>query len=527
MNRLREDVQMAIRGGKAEIKLVAAGVVAVAGMFGVNYSLQEPKSHEGSLAPERVIGDPVGGAAVGAANMPAILGENAYSTSLGGESSFPKPFLSSEDKSKATTARITDSEEASKFVKQIDSLGRVWTRVYFATDRSMLELNSVWIYARLWMPVAFGLMIAVGLGLYFIVRSRQVWSAVGTLVSLGAALYFTHSAVVGTGAIWQLSRSSDIAFGTNRSTHSGDYPLHLGFSDVTIPPDHRPGEFERPQLIRMEWKEDDLKHVVLQRVEVMPHDEFFADLQQADKKSALVFIHGFNVRFDDALRRTGQLAVDLEYTGIPILYSWPSQGKTISYTKDEANVGWTVPHLEQFLVDLRIKGNLKQIHVVAHSMGNRALLGMAERLGLRDTFQEPLIARAVMAAPDVDSLEFQNRFAKPLKRVAKATTVYGSRHDRALLLSESIHGYDRLGLVSEEFRSIENVDMVDTTPLDLSMLGHSYYGSHPVVLDDIKAFFRNQASASVRPWLRPDPKSGQANIVWRFAELESQLKSVH
>jgi esterase/lipase superfamily enzyme len=399
----------------------------------------------------------------------------------------------------------------------LDESGRKWVRVYFATDRARLDFNGYWIYTRLWLPVFMGVMVASILVIGIAVGVRRWIAITGTSVALAMTAYFSHQAILGTHYIRLLSQSSHVAFGTTRQAEkTGGYPLHLGVSEVTIPPNHRPGELERPSLLRLEWKENDLKHVSLQRVEVLSVDNFFADLKAKGKDSALVFIHGFNVKFDDALRRTAQLTSDLDYRGIPVLYSWPSKGKTLSYTRDEANVGWTVPHLEEFLVDLKNRGNLEHIHVVAHSMGNRALLGVVERLGLRGGLDKPLLSRVVMAAPDVDSLEFQNRFSTLLRRVATATVVYGSRNDRALQLSESIHGHGRLGLVSDHFGSQENVDMIDTSPLDWSMLGHSYYGDSPLVMDDIKAFLSAQFSAHSRPWLQMETGASPSRIVWRF-----------
>ena len=41
-------------------------------------------------------------------------------------------------------------------------------------------------------------------------------------------------------------------------------------------------------------------------------------------KQVFVFVHGFNVSFENALRRTAQIAYDLNFDGAPFLFSWPS-----------------------------------------------------------------------------------------------------------------------------------------------------------------------------------------------------------
>jgi esterase/lipase superfamily enzyme len=508
------------RRGKVAIKWIATAVLGGAGLATVTYSTSEKSPLKSPLAQLSVDGSGFNSLAEPlplAADTPkkSSPAKKRFSDSLDLESTTSNQNESLRADSPTALAESSRSDSPRAFPS--DTEGRKWVRVYFATDRSRLDLTGTWIYARLWLPVALGVLIASILALGIVAGVKRVIACVGTAIAVVMTAFFAQQAIVGTQTIQVLAQSSKVAFGTTRlSAKSSEYPLHVGVSEVTLPPNHRPGELERPSLLKLEWSEDDRKHVSLQRVDVMAPNAFFDDVKAKGRESALVFIHGFNVRFDDALRRTAQLTADLEYQGIPILYSWPSSGKTLAYTRDESNVGWTVPHLETFLMDLRERAKLKHIHVVAHSMGNRALLGVIERLGMRGSTESRLLSRVIMAAPDVDALEFQNRYSRLLQRVVTATTIYGSKNDRALQLSESIHGHNRLGLVSEEFGSIENIDMIDTSPLDLSLLGHSYYGDSPLVMDDIRAFLSIHATASSRPWLRMDASVAPHRVVWRF-----------
>ena len=52
------------------------------------------------------------------------------------------------------------------------------------------------------------------------------------------------------------------------------------------------------------------------------------------KDHALVFVHGYDTSFDNALYRTAQIAYDLRFDGAPFLYSWPSGGAVVSYPYD-------------------------------------------------------------------------------------------------------------------------------------------------------------------------------------------------
>ena len=42
---------------------------------------------------------------------------------------------------------------------------------------------------------------------------------------------------------------------------------------------------------------------------------------------ALIFVHGFNVSFDNALFRAAQIAYDLNFDGPGVSFSWPSRGQ--------------------------------------------------------------------------------------------------------------------------------------------------------------------------------------------------------
>ena len=58
-------------------------------------------------------------------------------------------------------------------------------------------------------------------------------------------------------------------------------------------------------------------------------------MQRAARDDAFLFIHGYNVTFEGAARRTAQMAYDLGFNGAAVFYSWPSQGTPTAYTIDE------------------------------------------------------------------------------------------------------------------------------------------------------------------------------------------------
>ncbi len=125
-------------------------------------------------------------------------------------------------------------------------------------------------------------------------------------------------------------------------------PLTLGECVVSVPVTrHVLGELERPTWWTLDWgnwSENPERHFVIVALAVLGKESFWTAVQDqanhAPDGEALVFIHGYNVSFGDAVLRTAQLAWDLSFKGAPIVYSWPSDGHTLAYVADkEANEG--------------------------------------------------------------------------------------------------------------------------------------------------------------------------------------------
>lgn len=158
----------------------------------------------------------------------------------------------------------------------------------------------------------------------------------------------------------------------------GDNNLTYGIADVSIPPTHRRGQLERPfSLWKIQFKENVERHIVITSCNCLSIGDWKGNaidkLAEMESKSALVFIHGFNVSFDDAIRQAAQIGFDLQLQSLITAYSWTSQGAVSNYAADEDSVKLTVPNFIDFLNTLTSIG-ITTIHVIAHSMGNRALV---------------------------------------------------------------------------------------------------------------------------------------------------------
>ena len=172
--------------------------------------------------------------------------------------------------------------------------------------------------------------------------------------------------------------ASDFATADQSDKYTGDRgPMAYGQAFVSIPRGHVAGELEAPSIFRLEFREDPEKHVVLLQTTPQSKDAFVKSLRArvaASKgKNAFIFVHGYNVAFADAARRTAQLSYDLSFDGAPIFFSWPSQASLQGYTVDEANIEWATSHIKQFIADSADQSGADNLYLVGHSMGNRGL----------------------------------------------------------------------------------------------------------------------------------------------------------
>jgi esterase/lipase superfamily enzyme len=266
-----------------------------------------------------------------------------------------------------------------------------------------------------------------------------------------------------------------------------DESLHLGTLDVSIPRDHQPGHIERPIWWKLQFRQDPEKHVVL--LSVVPQDEqaFYAALSakvtSSPGKDAFVFIHGFDNTFEQAAWRTAQLAYDLHFAGAPIMYSWPSKGGVTDYLADEATVEWAAPHLEKFLLAVAAQSHATNVHLIAHSMGNRALTRALAAIADRHAAALPMFKHVFLAAPDVDVGVFK-QLAAAFPSTATHVTLYASANDKAIALSERFHEFWRVG-DSKHICVVPRVDTIDASAVDTSLLGHSYFGDNTSILGDM------------------------------------------
>jgi esterase/lipase superfamily enzyme len=247
----------------------------------------------------------------------------------------------------------------------------------------------------------------------------------------------------------------------------------------------------------------------------------------------LVFIHGFDNSFDDAIKRAGYNRAWFADGGAPgttnvVAFTWPSLGQLLSnnpasltsgYRGDQAQAGNSGFHIAKFFLEIdklatafRLAKPNGRIFLLAHSMGNWAL-----QAGVASWFQQRVSNDVVfdevfLAAADerFDSFETPNgqRLSR-LPQIARRISIYYSDLDTILWLSHSVNGIARVGggdgpkdkynpavYPPAKFRMRACGGVMDYPCLDSFDASHQYYRRSKKVRADIVSMMAGGASGS-------------------------------
>ena len=221
------------------------------------------------------------------------------------------------------------------------------------------------------------------------------------------------------------------------------------------------------------------------------------DLAFAPDRPVVIVVHGYNTSWTWATREAAQLAMDLADQGTPVtplLFSWPSGGLT-RYPADENVAMRSVPRFETFLQATLARAGDTPVHLVAHSMGARlTAVALDDLWGGRGAVPARGLDAIVLASADVDRLEFHERYLDALNAASSRATLYVTRNDRALSLSQRLHGgYPRLGQIGLA-RPTDAVEVVDTGPLDRGATRHATFRESLAALHDLAGVLQGRTA---------------------------------
>ncbi|KAB2732497.1 alpha/beta hydrolase [Brucella intermedia] len=206
-------------------------------------------------------------------------------------------------------------------------------------------------------------------------------------------------------------------------------------------------------------------------------------------RRVMVFVHGFNNTFEDSVYRFAQIVHDSGADVAPVIFTWPSRASVFDYNYDKESTNYSRDALEQILRAIVREPEVKDITVMAHSMGSWLTVEALRQMAIRDGRVNAKITDVILASPDLDVDVFSKQFLAMGKKHPRFT-LFTSRDDKALALSRRISGnIDRLGQIDpsiEPYRS--ELERAGITVIDLTQLkagdrlNHGKFAASPEVV---------------------------------------------
>lgn len=260
---------------------------------------------------------------------------------------------------------------------------------------------------------------------------------------------------------------------------------------VSIPPDERRtiGQVQWPRRLPANPATD------FATLNVAPLDGVSAAKTWLDKHlppsgRVLIFVHGFNNRFEDAVYRFAQITHDSGSDVAPVLFTWPSRARVFDYLFDRESTIFSRDAFEETVWQVARDPRVKDVTIMAHSMGAWLAMEGLRQMAIRRGSLPPKISNVILASPDVDVDVFATQW-RALERPKARFTLFVSRDDRALRVSSTLAGgIDRLGLINaqERYRELEKsgIVVIDLTAMRSGdALNHGRFASSPEVVQMI------------------------------------------
>ncbi len=288
----------------------------------------------------------------------------------------------------------------------------------------------------------------------------------------------------------------------------------LDFADiaVSIPPAgaHKPGDVEWPGRAPGD-PERDFVTVRAERMDLAQAKATFnARVASTPGHKVLIFVHGYNTRFEEAVYRFAQIVHDANVNVAPVLFTWPSGGNLEDYVYDRDSAMYSRDAFETLLASLVANPNVGSISILAHSMGNYLTVETLRQMAIRDHGLPTKIRDVMLASPDIDVDVFRRQIAE-IDTEPRSTqfTLFVSRDDKALGLSSFLaRDSTRLGALDPTKEPYEamlqqaRVNVIDLTSVQSQdSANHSKFATGEVVAAIGDRLAGGQALSDAKPGL--------------------------
>lgn len=294
---------------------------------------------------------------------------------------------------------------------------------------------------------------------------------------------------------------------TDPNAFSAQRSEHLNFAEVTvsIPTHHVAGEIEWPDT----GPPDPSYDFVTTERRFLSGEDFRDAIRRsvhrsgAESDDVLVFVHGYNTLYEEAVYWMAQIVHDSGFQGTAILFAWPSRGKAPLYLADRDASTYSRDYFENFLLGVSAIPEVKNVNILAHSMGTWLAVETLRQARLKGNVDfNGKLGDVILASPDIDINVFRTQL-DTIGRLNRPIIVLASGDDKALAFSTALSGgVERAGMITaDDARAMSiakryNLIVVDLTSVDDGYGNHhSKYSKSAAVMDAIGKGLRRDAEA--------------------------------
>lgn len=272
--------------------------------------------------------------------------------------------------------------------------------------------------------------------------------------------------------------------------YSGDRgtAISLNSVDVSIPPDRnrKIGEVQWPSRM----PPNPQKEFAVTKVAKVQSEGMALDWYRRNRNSrhqVIIFVHGFNNTYADAVFRFAQIVHDSGTDAAPILFTWPSRGRVFDYLYDKESANYSRRALEDLILQAAKSPDVSDVTILAHSMGGWLAAEALRGVAMREKSIPAKVKNVILASPDIDIDVFRRQFTE-MGPKRPHFAILTSTRDKALAVSGWLSGgVNRLG--GSDLKPYApllddlGVSVIDTSAIATNdPLGHNAFADSPEIV---------------------------------------------
>ncbi len=233
-----------------------------------------------------------------------------------------------------------------------------------------------------------------------------------------------------------------------------------------------------------------------------------SQLGRSESNDVYIFVHGYNVSFENPILMTAELRHFMGYRGAFITYGWPATDLGTAYFKDLDTAMMSTRPFRIFLEFLAAQPEIEKIHILGYSAGTRLVTSTLNQINLQRCGQSPEEVRratklgtVVLTNSDMDRSVFGTYLVDGQMDIMDRMTVYTSSKDSVLNGTKTFYFRSRLGQTLEPqfitseiesfFEKNDRISIVDVSNAEnvARMGGHFYFLESSWVSSDLLLSF--------------------------------------